>query len=165
MIPGRAFTRRLYSYTGGKNMKPHYHFRVNQEIKRDLSTWLVFLKSPNIFCRPFLDFSGSLVADEINFYTDASGRIGMGGICNRSWMTQKWDAVFLDKYAPSIEYLELFAVVAAVLQWIRRFKNRRIILFCDNKAVCGMINNTTTSCKNCMVLVRILVLKSMLENV
>ena len=64
-----------------------------------------------------------------------------------------------------IEYLELFGVTAAVLAWISRFRNRRIILFCDNKSVVDMINYTTTSCKNCMVLIRILVLKGLLENV
>ena len=163
VIPGRAFTRRLYAYTG-KNMKPHYHIRLNQELRKDLNTWLVFLEHPGVFCRPFLDFSENIVADEINFYTDASGKIGLGGICDRSWMREKWSKLFLSKH-PSIEYLELFAVVCAVLKWIHRFKNRRVILFCDNKSVCGMINHTTTSCKNCMVLIRILVLKSMIENV
>ena len=80
-------------------------------------------------------------------------------------MTQDWPEEFLKKYKPSIEYLELYTVTAAVLAWIHRFKNRRIILFCDNRSVVDMINLTTTSCKNCMVLIRLILFKGLTENV
>ena len=68
-------------------------------------------------------------------------------------------------FNPSIEYLELFGVTAAVIAWIHRFRNQRVILFCDNKSVVDMINVTSTSCKNCTVLIRIIVLKGLMENV
>ena len=165
VIPGRAFTRRLYTYTASDKLKPHHHIRVNAEIRDDLSMWLTFLSHPTVFCRPFLDFSNVIVADEVDLYTDASGRIGMGGICGSAWMYQLWDSAFIKKYNPSIEYLELYAVTAAVLAWIHLFKNKRIILFCDNQSVVNMINLTTTSCKNCMVLIRMIVLKGLMENV
>ena len=72
---------------------------------------------------------------------------------------------FLKNCKPCIEYLELFAVTAAVLVWIHNFKNKRIILFCDNKSVVDMINLTSTSYRNCMVLIRMIVLKGLLDNV
>ena len=165
IIPGRAFTRRLYVYTASDKLKPHHHIRVNAEMRDDLKMWLAFLEHPSVFCRPFLDFSTFLVADEINMYSDASGKIGMGAICGEHWMSQTWNPSFIRKWKPSIEYLELFAVAAAVLAWIHLFKNRRIILFCDNKSVVDMINQTSTSCKNCMVLIRIIVLKGLVDNV
>ena len=165
IIPGRAFTRRLYAYTSNDKLKPHHHIRVNSEMREDLLMWLTFLRHPSVYCRPFLDFSDVIVADKIDMYSDASGKIGMGAICGSAWMYLMWDPVFIEKYQPSIEYLELFAVTAAVLAWIHQFKNRRIILFCDNSSVVNMINLTTTSCKNCMVLVRMIVLKGLLENV
>ena len=165
VIPGRAFTRRLYVYTANNNLKPHHHIRVNAEMRDDLKMWLTFIRHPSIFCRPFLDFSSFLVADEIDMYSDASGKIGMGAYCGNQWMHQVWPQEFIRKFRPSIEYLELYAVTAAVLSWIHLFKNRRIILFCDNRSVVDMINFTTTSCRNCMVLVRIIVLKGLLENV
>ena len=40
-----------------------------------------------------------------------------------------------------------------------------MILFCDNQAVVQMVNNMTSSCKNCMVLVRMLALESVKSNV
>ena len=134
-------------------------------MKADLRMWLTFLLHPTVFCRPFLDFSKFLIADEIDMYSDASGKLGMGALCRSAWMFQMWDQNFLKKFKPSIEYLELFAVTAAVLTWIQQFKNRRIILFCDNQSVVDMINFTTTSCKNCMVLIRMIVLRGLLDNV
>ena len=131
----------------------------------DLTMWLTFLEHPSVFCRPFLDFSKLLIVDEIDMYSDASGKIGVGALCGPAWMHEKWPQKFLDKCRPSIEYLELFGVTAAVLKWIHLFKNKRIVLFCDNKSVVDMINATSTSCKNCMVLIRLIVLKGLLENV
>ena len=92
IIPGRAFTRRLYTYTG--NDKPHHHIRVNNEMREDLTMWLSFLKHPTVFCRPFMDFSQFIVADEIDMYSDASGKLGMGAICGSRWMYQMWSREF-----------------------------------------------------------------------
>ena len=99
VIPGCAFTRRLYAYTVGKKhldghgnmlvsqLKPHRHIRINGEMRRDLNMWTTFLHQ-SAFCRPFMDFSRTWNAREVQFYTDASGKIGMGGICGKSWMHQ-----------------------------------------------------------------------------
>ena len=165
IIPGRAFTRRLYSYTASDKLKPHHHLKINAEMREDLAMWLVFIKHPTMFCRPFLDFSKMLVADEIDLYTDASGKIGFGVICGSAWIAEQWPENFISKYKPSIEYLELFGVTVEVLAWIHLFKNKRIILFCDNQSVVDMINATSSSCKNCMVLIRMIVLKGLMENV
>ena len=56
-------------------------------------------------------------------------------------------------------------MVAAVINWIHKFKNKKIALFCDNMSVVYMINKNTSSNKNCMVLIRILVLFSLIHNV
>ena len=165
IIPGRAFTRRLYHYTANDKLKPHHHIKVNEEMREDLRIWHKFLQHPSAFSRPFADFTIELLATELNFYTDASGGIGLGGICQRDWMYGFWPKDFLKMAKPSIQYLELFAVLAAVLSWISRFQNLRIVIFCDNESVVNMINFTTTSCKNCMVLLRILVLHSLVNNV
>ena len=70
----------------------------------------------------------------------------------------------MQEHEPSIEYLELFAVLATVLNWLERFRNQRIVLFCDNQAVVSVINNNTSSCPNCLTLIRLLVLHSMKMN-
>ena len=167
IIPGRAFTRRLYPKGKHNLLKPHHHLRITQEMKLDLSMWLQFLSNQAAFCRPFMDFNKFWSAKEIDMYSDAANHrlLGMGAVCQNSWMIQQWDEAFIKKFNPTIQYLELYALVAGVLQWIHRFANRRVVLFCDNKSVLGMVNNNSTSCRQSMVLIRILVLHCMKENV
>ena len=43
-------------------------------------------------------------------------------------------------------------------------KNQRIIVHCDNQAVVAMINNSSSSCKNCMYLLRLLTLNNLVHN-
>ena len=165
VVPGRAFTRRLYSATAGKKkLKAHHHMRVTQEMKLDMEVWMKFLHQPEVLCRPFMDFTKYWTADELDFYTDASGKLGMGGYCENSYFTQMWPKWFLET-APSIELLELLAVTVGVLLWIHKFRNRRIVIFVDNKSVRDMLNNNSSSTKDCMVLIRIIVLECMIWNV
>ena len=171
VVPGRAFTQRLYSYTsskdGNKQLLPHHHVRVTAEMKSDLLTWSKFLDHPSVFCRPFLDFNGYLNASEVNFYTDSSGnaRLGMGDLCSSSWFMQQWNYNFVSKVEPSIEILELLAVTAGILLWICRFANKRIVIFCDNISVVYMISKSMSGCKNCMVLIRFITLECLVHNV
>ena len=169
IVPGRAFTRRLYAFTASKKQKllPGHHIYLNAEMRADLEMWLLFFKHPSIVARPFIEFSRPLYAGEINMFTDSAGNknLGTGGYCDKSWFTQNWESSFITDNNPSIEYLELFGVAIAVVNWIHRFSNKRIILFCDNQSVVHMINNTTSSCKNCMYLIRIIVLHGLINNV
>ena len=130
--------------------------------------WQEFLKHPAVYCRPFVDFeANTIVAEEIRMYSDATAnpKLGMGAICQSSWMYQQWDEEFILKNKPSIAFLELYALLAGVVTWINRFQNRRIVLWCDNISVVHMINQSSSGCKQCMVLIRILVLFQMIYNV
>ena len=105
--------------------------------------------------------------EEVYFYTDATANpeLGCGGISGNSWFILQWKESFILEHNPSINYLELYAVTVAILLWIHNYKNRNISIFCDNMSVVHMINSNTSSCKNCMVLIRIIVLKCLQENV
>ena len=122
IVPGRAFTRRLYTYFSS-TMLPHHHVKVSAEMRADLTTWLIFLNEPTVYCRPFVDYSEILYASDIQFHTDASGAIGGGGICNAKWFKFLWDKDFLISNKPSIQYLELYALTVGVILWARDFKN------------------------------------------
>ena len=150
----------------GVVLKPHHHIKVSQEMKADLQIWNVFLQHPSAFARPFADFELVHNAIEIDMYSDASRNfdLGFGGFCKSDWFAEKWDS-FVALVKQSIEYLELFAVTVAVLLWIRQFRNMKIQLFCDNKSAVDMINNSTSNCKNCMVLIRLITLEGLKWNV
>ena len=165
IIPGRAFTTRFYAMiAGNKKLKQHHHVKIREENRLDLLVWRNFLSNREAFCRPFMEF-GIIHADQINMYSDASGRLGFGALCETSWSYGAWNPKFLEQFEPSIEYLELYAVAVGILNWIDRFKNRKISLFCDNISTVCMINNASSKCKNCMVLIRLITLWSMKNNV
>ena len=166
IFPGRAFTRQFYAVPGeSKVLQLHHHLRITGEMKMDLKVWKIFLQSQAVFCRPFMDFSKFWKATELDFFTDSSGVVGMGGYCMTEWFYQVWDSTFIQKHNPSIEYLELYAVTTGVLLWIHKFQNKRVVIFTDNESVTNMVNNNTSGCRNCMVLVRLIVLECLIWNV
>ena len=117
--------------------------------------------------RPMIDIlSPALTAQQIFFYLDASAAVhlGFGCIFNTHWFSQQWKKGFIEHCRPSIEYLELLALCAGIFTWKKQLQNCRIIVFCDNTAVVSMINNLTSSCPNCMILIRKLILNGLLYN-
>ena len=135
-------------------------------MRKDLEMWHEFIQHPSAYARGFMDFMNYLHASEISLFSDAAKKstLGFGVVCQNSWTFSIWPENFIEWKDPSIEYLELFALLVGVKIWIHRFKDRRIILFCNNQAVVHMVNNTSSSCKNCMVLIRKLVLESLKNN-
>ena len=170
VVPGRAFTRRLYNISENaeaKNMKAHHHVPLTAEMKMDLQMWLIFLEKPSVYARPFMDLDNSIDSTDVDFYTDASANpgLGCGGISGQDWYIMQWNEKFIKNSKPSINYLELYAVTVAVVNWIHKYRNQRIYIFCDNMSVVQMINNTSSKDKNCMILIRILVLHGLTNNV
>ena len=47
-------------------------------------------------------------------------------------MFHKWETGYIDKYNPSIEYLELYAVAVSIFLWAEPLPNRRVVIFCDS---------------------------------
>ena len=164
--PGRAFTRRLYSY-GANLTNKHHHLNVTLEMKADLDTWLLFLEHPSVFCRKFLDLSAKTYTHTLNWFTDASAnhKLGAGGISDSNWYILQWDSNFIEKFNPSINYLELYALTIAIFNWIHKYSNMNVVLFCDNQSVVYMVNSSSSRCKNCMILIRMIVLKCLTHNV
>ena len=113
-----------------------------------------------------MDFTKKWSADEIRFFTDSSKNfsLGFGGYCDKSWFQGRWDE-FTHLCDPSIQYLELYALTVGILNWVHWFRNKRIIIFTDSIGVVNVINKSTSNCKNCMVLVWVIVLHCLIYNV
>ena len=127
IVPGRAFLRRLYIPNG--NLKPHHHIKITEENRMDLLVWKEFLSNPDCFYRPFMDIE-EWNAQQLDMYSDASGNysLGFGAYCGSEWTYGEWDTTFCQLVKPSIEYLELFAVLVGVLNWIKLFKNKNCLV-------------------------------------
>ena len=177
IVPGRAFTRGMYSKLRtvnkktGEKLQLHHHVHLNREFIQDCQMWKYFLNLANgtQLCRPFTDFSKegpqSVVLD---FTADASKNpdLGMGAVFKDRWMFAQWPKDFVKDFDPSIEFLELFALTAALEKWgsDRQLRNGRVTIFCDNEAVVHMVNNSASSCEFCMRLIRIIVFRNIIYN-
>ena len=172
IFPGRAFTWRIYAkFTSASHKLKHYnHVSLDKEFKFDLEVWRLFLMHHNsvAVCRPMVDLNKISSVKQLCFYSDASACevLGFGAIFNKKWIFGQWEPNFIKENKPSIEYLELFALTAAVLTWGKEpaLCNAQIVVFCDNAALVQMINDSTSLCANCMYLIRLLVLNGLVNN-
>ena len=167
IFAGRVFTRRMYAKFNDKagKLKQHHHVRLDNEFKQDCKVWISFLlkNDQSNVCRPMVDLSDWDSTEILDFYSDASGskkKGGYGCYYDSAWCYGKWSEDLMEKN-PSIEYLELAALCFGVFNWSEKLRNRRVRIFCDNDAVCKMVVKNSSSCKNCMVLLRLLTLRSL----
>ena len=182
ITPGRAFTRRMYAkFSGivevvGKNkekpvghvkvLKPHHHVNLDMEFRNDCLVWEYFLTtSDTVVQHPFVDMSLTKQTNDLAFYSDAAknAKLGFGAIFQDEWMFGQWGQKFMD-LNPSIEFLELFGLVAAVFAWSAKLSNQRVRVSCDNQSVVYMVNDTSSSCPYCMKLIHLLTLQSLQFN-
>ena len=149
-------------------LKQHHHVKISTEARNDLKIWEKFLKHPTAICQPFSEFAvGGPQLEQTSFHTDASlnAKLGCGGWCESEWFMIQWNEEFIHDCEPSIAYLESYALTVGVLLWAKNFRNRYIVVNCDNQSVVQMINNTTSICVNCMVLICVIVKETLVQNV
>ena len=159
IVPGRAFTRRMYNKLTfvdkeGRKLKQHYHVALDREFIQDCKVWLTFLEMKDHIssklCRPFLDLHVTETSETLDFYSDASAskRLGMGAIFGNHYLVKAWDNNFIDKFNPSIQFLEMYALVVAVLTWGHALANMRVEIFCDNIGVHAILWTNTAQAVN-----------------
>ena len=151
----------------GKVLRSYHHILIDREFKNDCAVWMTFLLNQNVVNRKFVDFNASLVeARDIGFYTDASKnpKLRFGCYFDRKWTFGQWERGFIATQDPSIAYLELYALCVGILMWRKELMDQKILIHCDNVSVVHMVNGMTSSCRNCMYLLRILMLDNLLCN-
>lgn len=82
IVPGRAFLRRLIDLALDVKA-PHFHIRLNQQVKEDLRVGLHFLCGFN--GRSFFLSDSWHNSDQLKLYTDASGALGFGAVFGAKW--------------------------------------------------------------------------------
>ena len=178
IVPGRVFTRWLYSKIPQKlyklqqhrKLKPHHHVNTDHKLREDCKVWLTFIRevdsNRSLLCRPFSDWDSLKAATDIPFWSDSSANenLGFGVVYQNNWTYGSWEPGFVKREKPSIEYLELFAVCVGFMTWGHKIRNVRVNIFCDNMSVVHMINNSSSNCCNCMYLLRLLVTNNIINN-
>ena len=175
IVPGRAFIRLMYKKlkttdSTGRELKHFHYITVDRAFREDCRTWKLFLHNTanQVIRRLFIDMDMVRNSKTLDFYTDSSGNpnLGFGCVFGSKYTWRQWEAKFLKKHKPSIQYLELYALLIGLMTWRDdpRLRNSRIAIFCDNKSVRDMVNQYSSDCDNCLHLIRILVLENMLLN-
>ena len=110
----------MYNKYDNLELKPHYHIKVD-ELKADARMWISFLECDEMLCRPFMDFSETLQADKIDFFSDAakSAKLSFGCYYNGKWAYGLWGRQFIEDEDPSIQYLELYGLTMAIVLWAK----------------------------------------------
>ena len=176
IVPGRAFTRGMYQKlktTDGNNqaLKHYHHVNLGFDFIQDCRVWKCFLTNPNlssVINRPFVDIE--LYGDKVTLemYTDATlnPSLGYGGFFNGRWFLQRWNHDFIVKCKPSIAFLELYGVAAAIFTWGRlpQLCNARVAIYCDNESVKYMINGHVSTCAQSRKILRLVALDNMRYN-
>ena len=123
--PGRIFMRRLITLSTTVHQLQH-HITLNRQAQADIQWWIDFLPSWNR--SSLIPESFTILSSDLQLFTDASN-IGFGAFYNRSWIQAAWP----DSYLPhSIDYKELFAILAACITWGSHWKGKRIVFITDN---------------------------------
>ena len=175
IVPGRVFMKGMYEKlklrdNKGDPLKQYHHVNLKGKFIDDCLVWKQFLQNASAveLCRPFVDINSFASAKELNFYSDASlnENFSFGAIFGDRWIAGLWGKDFIATEKPSIEFLELFALVAALLTWgnSSELSNTRVVIFCDNQAMMSMVNNLASNCHQCMKLIRILTLNNLQFN-
>ena len=116
-----------------------------------------------------LIFQQMAIAVSIYHYSDASKNpnFGIGAVFKQPWLIQKWPENFIVNCDPSIEFLELYGLVAVLYTWknVNELKDGRVNIFCDNQSVQHMVNNLASSCMQCMKLIRFSTLLCVRNNI
>ena len=115
-----GFPKQVNRFTGLKKLKSHHHIKMDREFHLDCEIWLQFLMDNDlskVVNRPMIDLGESDVSKPIIFYSDASKapELGFGCYMNDRWIYGKWPEQFVQTCDPSIEFLELYALVAGML--------------------------------------------------
>lgn len=173
IVPGRAFTRRLYAAFSSTHLKQHHHIRVSNEVRLDLSMWRTFLLSGDCVFRPFVDFDDKDNVIDLPCYSDAAKSPVLGyAACfldhsakSVQFCFAQWEPEFIQSFDPSVQFLELFALSCGVFLFAGKLSNKKVRIYCDNQAVLSMVNNGTSSCKHCMILIRQITLSCLFQNI
>ena len=159
ITPGRPFLRRLIALTMGIQ-NPKRPITLDQETRRDLSAWLLFIKHFNGTAMFLHD--RWIQSTNLHFYTDSSGAVGFAGVFGNHWFNGAWDESWIDR---DISIKEMLPVVIALEVWGHLIRDHCICFHIDNQAVVHIINKQSAKDPFMMVLVRRFVLASMKFNI
>eukprot|EP00732_Lithocolla_globosa_P002613 Lithocolla_globosa_v1_NODE_1767_length_2351_cov_75.861559.p1 type:complete len:386 gc:universal NODE_1767_length_2351_cov_75.861559:2134-977(-) len=152
---GRTFLRRMINLSTVVKA-PHHLIYLNNAFRKDLNWWRLFLQRWNGIS--LLNSLGLHSEADSEVFVDAAKTVGFGGFWNNFWFQQKWsDTIVPDSSLLSdINWLELYALVAAAATWGTSWSSLHIHFRSDNSAVVAIVCSGTSHNEHYMDLIRLL---------
>ena len=145
--PGRLFLRRMIDLSKSVR-KGHHHISLNAEAKADIAWWFDFL--PTWSRCTLIPDTKEIYASDIKLFSDASD-VGFGAIYGKEWIQGSWSKW---EVKPSIDYRELFAIVASAHTWGHEWVGKRIVFVNDNLPITQIWDKGSTPSPDIMGLIR-----------
>ena len=70
----------------------------------------------------------------------------------RALMHAQWDLEFFENFNPSIDFLELYALLARVLTWVPHLTNHSVLFHSDNTSTVHALINKSSDSHQMMIL-------------
>ena len=145
--PGRLFLRRLIDLSCTVSDKRH-HINLNVEARKDIQWWSDWLPTWN--SSSFIPQIKSILSTDLYLFTDASG-VGLGAVYRTDWIQARWDDIHASK---SVDFQELFAILAAAYTWGHQWAGQRIVFITDNLPITQIWEKGSSPTPDIMTLVR-----------
>ena len=114
-----------------KDKRLHHHIHFNSDAQADIPRWQQFLPTWNGTAQ-LVDQQPTDAAD-VELYKNASGMLGCGGYFQGEWFHCNWQPHHQQHV--SIQWQELFAIVAAALTWGHIWQQKCVRFYCDNLVI------------------------------
>ena len=145
--PGRMFSRRLIDLSSTVK-RMHHHITLNREARADIQWWIDFL--PKWTAISMIPQTRTIRSTDMRLFSDACD-IGFGATYGREWIQGRWNT---RQAAQSVDYKELYAILAATLTWGHLWGGRRIVFTTDNKPITKVWDKGTSPSVPIMTLIR-----------
>ncbi|XP_065196629.1 uncharacterized protein LOC135828125 [Sycon ciliatum] len=147
---GRTFTRRLIDLCSSVT-SPAAAVRLTSEALADIKWWQEFLPLWN--GKALLRDPVWSKSPDLELFTDASGS-GFGGFYQGRWFAGTWSAAQQAPPYTSIMWREMWPIAIACQLWGPHWAQKKILLHCDNSAVCTAWESGTCRHAGVMALIR-----------
>ena len=105
----------------------------------------------------------------MELFADAAGntKLGWGAWLPHLglWMYGQWEEEFFQKFKPSIDFLELYALLAGVVTWAPQLMDHAILFQLDNTPTVFALRNKSSNSPHMLSLLRFSTLFCMTNNI
>ena len=162
---GKCFIKCIYQAQVG--VLHHQHIDLSSPVLSDLHIWKVFLAKFRGWM-PIMD-TKVLHASAIGVFTDAVGNVKLGwgawlphlGL----WMYSQLEEDFFQKFQPSIDFLELYALLATIVTWAPHLMDHAILFQLDNTSTVFALRNKSSNSNQMLFLLHFLTQFCMAHNI